>query len=59
MKFIVRNYANSDYKELIIENGAAMMESGLLDEKERRQMAEELQSAIDDLLQGLSVELPE
>lgn len=59
MKFIVKNYANSDYKELVVENGAAMMESGLLDEKDRRQMAEDLQAAIDDLLCGLAVELAE
>jgi hypothetical protein len=52
MKFFVKNHG-ADYKELIIRDDGVTMESGLMTEVERRNLAEELQSAIDDLLSGL------
>jgi len=55
MEFIVKNYAHEVYKELIIKDKSTTMESGLLDEAERRELAQELQIAIDDLLTGLEV----
>lgn len=55
MEFTVKGYGGDAYKELIINDRGATMESGLLDDSERRKLADELQSAIDDLLSGLEV----
>ena len=55
MDFFVKSYGHEAYKELIINDRGTTMESGLLDESERRKMADELQSAIDELLSGLEV----
>lgn len=53
MEFTVKS--NVSYKELIIRDGSTTMESGLLDETERRALADDLQEVIDDLLLGLEV----
>lgn len=51
MNFTVKS--NVSYKEFIVRDGSTTMESGLLDEDERRALATDLQEAIDDLLAGL------
>lgn len=52
MEFRVKDYCGK-YKELLVTDGGATMESGLLDETERRSIADSLQEAADELLQDL------
>lgn len=52
MKFRVKNYPG-EYKELIVEESGTRVESGLLNEAERRSIADSLQEAADELLEGL------
>ena len=52
MKFRVKDYSGK-YKELLVTDGGATMESGLLDDAQRRALADSLQEAMDELLQGL------
>lgn len=52
MQFKIREIGGF-YADVIAVEGNTKIELGLLDEKQRRQLADELQSAIDDLLHGL------
>ena len=53
MEYYIREIGNNHYASVRILEGDVSIDFGLLGEKERRALAEELQSAIDDLLRGL------
>ena len=58
MNFKIREVGNSQshYADVVVSEGATKLDLGLLDAKQRRELAGELQSAIDDLLSGLPEE---
>lgn len=55
MEFKIREVGSSQnhYADVTLTEGSTKIELGLLDKKQRRALAEELQSAIDELLSGL------
>jgi hypothetical protein len=55
MQFTIRKVGNSTsrYADVVVTEGSTKIELGLLNAAERRALADELQSAIDDLLSGL------
>ena len=58
MEFKIREIGNSasHYADVVATEGGTRIELGVLDTKQRRALADELQSAIDDLLSGLPCE---
>lgn len=55
MQFKIREVGSSanHYADVVVIEGGTKIELGLLDKEQRRQLADSLQSAVDDLLSGL------
>lgn len=54
LEFKVRMLASGKHAEMTIKDGGTTIETGLMDECERRTLAYRLEEAMDSLMSGLS-----